>query len=68
MYLMLARAADPTFGNEAAAGRRHMTRAVSITRHILGFHDLTCIELNRMMAPSKAFSVPAKTNRNLSSG
>ena len=53
---------------DAAAGRRHMTRAVFITQHILGFRDLTCIELNRMIAPSKAFSVPAKTNRNFSSG
>ncbi len=53
---------------DAAAGRGHMTRAVFITQHIFGFHDLTCIELIRIMAPSKAFSVPAKTNRNFSSG
>jgi hypothetical protein len=34
-------------------------------QHIPGFHDLICIELNRMMASLKALSVPAKTNRNL---
>jgi uncharacterized protein YPO0396 len=53
---------------DAAAGGCYMTRAVFIMQHILGFHDLTCIELNLIMARSKAFSVSAKTNRNFSSG
>ena len=53
---------------DAAAGWRHMTQAVFITQRILGFHDLTCIELDRMMAPLKASGVTAETNRNFSPG